>query len=197
MKGGRYQAYPEYKDTEIKWMGQIPVHWYVTKTSRLFKIAMGQTILKEDLVDEGEWPVFSATEGEQYLGRINSPSVRLSIGDIVIPARGNSIGSVKLDNEKATTTQTTIYCKQYPQESIFPKYSYYYMVGERKNLFRFTQTAIPQITTEEVGCNPFIIPSSLEQQQIINFLDYETRGVKKAFPLQILCFQLSQRKNRR
>ena len=174
---GRYQKYPEYKDSGVEWMDKIPKHWTLTKTSRLFKISMGQTILKEDLVEEGEWPVFSATEGDQYLGRIDTPTVRLKVGDIVIPARGNSIGSVKLVKEKATTTQTTIYCKQYPQVFIFPEYSYYYMVGGRKNLFRFTQTAIPQITTEEVACNPLVIPPLFEQTQIARFLDHETAKI--------------------
>lgn len=174
---GKYQAYPEYTDSGVLWMGDIPSHWIITKTSRFFKIAMGQTILKEDLVDDGDWPVFSATEGDHYFGRVNSPSVRLDVGDIVIPARGNSIGAVKLVEEKSTTTQTTIYCKQYQVGKIKPGYAYYYFYGGRKNLFRFTQTAIPQITTEEVGSNPIVIPTGEEQEKIANFLDHETSKI--------------------
>ena len=173
---GQYKAYPEYKDSGVEWVGSIPTHWVCAKTAHFFKVAMGQTILKEDLVDDGEWPVFSATEGDHYFGRINDPNVQLNIGDIVIPARG-TIGAIKLVKEKATTSQTTIYCKQSQRNKIQPSYIYYFFSGERKNLFRFTQTAIPQITTEEVGSNPILIPTLEEQEKIASFLDYQTTKI--------------------
>jgi len=173
----KYRAYPEYKDSEVEWLGYVPEHWVVAKTSFFFKVAMGQTILKEDLLDDGTWPVFSATEGDHYFGRVNAPNVKLIKGDIVIPARGNSIGSVKLVREKSTTTQTTIYCQNLSFGQIVSSYFYYYLIGKRNNLFRFTQTAIPQITTEEVGSNPVVIPSVIEQKQIALFLDHETAKI--------------------
>jgi len=113
------------KDSGIEWLGQVPAHWTITKTSYLFKSAMGQTILAEELVEDGEWPVFSATEGDHYFGRINNPEVRLDAGDIVIPARGNSIGHVKLVREPSTTTQTTIYCKLRKSEKVMARFAYH------------------------------------------------------------------------
>lgn len=104
----RYKAYAEYKDSNIQWLGKLPSNWGIVKLGYFYKIAMGQTILKEDLVEDGEWPVFSATEGDHYFGHVNSPNVKLGYGDFVIPARGNSIGAVKIVKEKSTTTQTTI-----------------------------------------------------------------------------------------
>ena len=67
------------KDSGVEWLGEVPGHWEVAKTARFFKVAMGQTILKEDLIDEGEWPVFSATDGDHYFGRVNNPQVRLGM----------------------------------------------------------------------------------------------------------------------
>lgn len=46
---GKYQAYPEYKESSYGWLGSVPLDWTVSKTGRFFKIAMGQTILKEQL----------------------------------------------------------------------------------------------------------------------------------------------------
>ena len=168
------KAYPEYINTKFPWLGCVPSEWTICKTSWFFKISMGQTILKEDLKEDGEFPVFSATEGDHYFGYVNNPSVLLEKGDLIIPARGNSIGAVKLAKEKSTTTQTTIYCKQLQQNRILPKYMFYYMKGFRQNLFHFTQTAIPQITTTQVGTNPLIIPSKVEQISIVRYLDAET-----------------------
>jgi len=159
------------KPSGIEWLGDVPEHWEIAKTSHFFKVAMGQSILAEDLIEGGEWPVFSATDGDHYFGRINDPKVRLNIGDIVIPARGNSIGFVKLVREPATTTQTTIYCKPLAPGKLNAEFVYQYFRGFKESLFYFTQTAIPQITTREVSSNPILIPPLCEQISIVSFLD--------------------------
>ena len=189
-----FPKYEKYKDSGVEWLGDIPAHWVVAKTSRYFKIAMGQTILKEDLIDDGEWPVFSATEGDHYFGRINVPQVRLRVGDLVIPARGNSIGSVKLVKEPATTTQTTIYCKHLSSDTLLPCFVFQFLRGCRDNLFYFTQTAIPQITVEEVGSNPIVIPPSNEQEAIITFLDRETAKIDELVAEQHRLIELLKEK---
>lgn len=190
---GKYRPYPEYKDSGVVWLGEMPSTWVLAKTARYFKIAMGQTILKEQLEDDGEWPVYSATEGDHYFGRVNNPQVRLGCGDLVIPARGNSIGFVKLVKEQVTTTQTTIYCKHLTQK-IYPEYAYYFMVGQKENLFWFTQTAIPQITVEEIGSNPILLPSFEEQRTIAAFLDYETARIDRLIAQQQRLIELLKEK---
>ena len=190
---GKYRPYPKYKDSGVVWLGEMPSTWVLAKTARYFKIAMGQTILKEQLEDNGEWPVYSATEGDHYFGRVNNPQVRLGCGDLVIPARGNSIGFVKLVKEQVTTTQTTIYCKHLTQK-IYPEYAYYFMVGQKENLFWFTQTAIPQITVEEIGSNPILLPSFEEQRTIAAFLDYETAQIDRLIAQQQLLIELLKEK---
>ncbi|WP_407160867.1 restriction endonuclease subunit S [Aeromonas caviae] len=190
---GKYRPYPDYKDSGVVWLGEMPSTWVLAKTARYFKIAMGQTILKEQLEDDGEWPVYSATEGDHYFGRVNNPQVRLGCGDLVIPARGNSIGFVKLVKEQVTTTQTTIYCKHLTQK-IYPEYAYYFMVGQKKNLFWFTQTAIPQITVEEIGSNPILLPSFEEQRAIAAFLDYETARIDRLIAQQQRLIELLKEK---
>lgn len=161
------------KPSGIEWLGDVPVGWEVAKTSYFYKVAMGQTILAEDLIEHGEWPVFSATDGDHYFGRINDPIVRLNVGDIVIPARGNSIGSVKLVTEPATTTQTTIYCKPLAPGKLNANFVYQYFRGCKASLFYFTQTAIPQITVREVNSNAIVIPPFSEQTEIVAFLKTE------------------------
>lgn len=165
------------KNSGVEWLGKVPKHWVVGRTSRYFKIAMGQTILKEDLIEDGEWPIFSATEGDQYFGRIDDPAVRLKGGDLVIPARGNSIGFVKLAKENCSATQTTIYCKNLVHEKLLSSYCYYFMRGLKPYLFSFTQTAIPQITVAEVGANPVLVPHIEEQKSIAAFLDRATAKI--------------------
>ncbi len=190
----RYKPYPEYKSSDVEWLGDVPRHWTILKTSYCFKIAMGQTILNGDLIENGSHPVFSATEGDHYFGRINHPTVKLSEGDLVIPARGNSIGHVKIVYEPSTTTQTTIYCKNIAPDRISGGFAYYYMGGCRRNLFYFTQTAIPQITVEEVGSNPLTLPPPSEQRAISAFLDRETGKIDRMIGKQERMIELLKEK---
>ncbi len=157
-----------FKDSGIEWLGEIPQDWEVSKFKYFYRSNMGETILAQDLKDEGV-PIYSATEDDKFFGRIKNPINLLNINDFVIPARGNSIGAVKIVKEKSTCTQTTIFSKQFKE--INPYYVYYFLSGYRKFLFEFTQTAIPQITISQVNDNPILYPPLKEQEQIANFLD--------------------------
>lgn len=47
------QAYEQYKDSGIEWLGEIPAHWEVRKIKHSFRLSKGLTITKENLQDEG------------------------------------------------------------------------------------------------------------------------------------------------
>lgn len=168
-KAAGLEPNPEMKNSGVVWIGEIPTHWICAKTAFFFSAGMGQTILKEELTDEG-LPVYSATEGDHFFGRLMDPKLRLYRGDIVVPARGNSIGHVKLVNEESTTTQTTIYFKNRVPHRIDSEYAFFLMKGLRHHLFEFDQTAIPQITVDQVLGNPVLIPPIDEQLAICKFL---------------------------
>lgn len=167
------KKYDKYKSSNITWIGNIPEHWMLTKTKFCSSFRMGQTILKEELIEDGEYPVFSATEGDHYFGRTNNPSFILEVGDIVIPARGNSIGHIALVHEAAVSTQTTI-ANFINKQKINSHYLFYFYKGFRKNLFHYDNTAIPQITVDQVKQNPVLLPTFEEQRQIVKYLDHQT-----------------------
>lgn len=167
------KQYEKYKDSGISWMGVIPTHWKLTKAKYCSSFRMGQTILKEEVIEDGEFPVYSATEGDHYFGRINNPSFVLEPGDIVIPARGNSIGHIALVYEKAVSTQTTI-ASFIDRRKINCIFLYYFYKGFRNILFHYDVTAIPQITVDQVKQNPIVLPPLEEQTKIAQYLDHHT-----------------------
>jgi type I restriction enzyme, S subunit len=99
------------RDSGIEWLGQIPAHWELRKFSRLYRSQMGETILAEQLQPDGSIPVYSATETGTLFGYVNSARNLLDNGDLIIPARGVSIGHIKLVTHPSTSTQTTIFAK--------------------------------------------------------------------------------------
>lgn len=162
------------KDSGIDWIGQIPAHWEVKRFKHFFSTAMGETILGESLIDDGKIPVYSATEGDHFFGYVNKSRVSLSAGDLVIPARGNSIGFPKLVAGPATCSQTTIYAKK--RRSISSEFVFFYLLSCKRFLFQFVQTAIPQITVDEVKNNILLLPPPKEQAELVeNCEDITTR----------------------
>ncbi|WP_018404172.1 restriction endonuclease subunit S [Marinobacter gelidimuriae] len=172
-----FPMYPEYKHTEIEWLPRLPTHWTLSKFARHFAIRMGETIPEGELSEDGWLPVFSATEKDKYYGFVSNRVPLARAGDLVIPARGNSIGHVKLVREMASATQTTIVANNIDPGAVCGKYAYYWSIGLREILFHFDRTAIPQITTEYVSRNKFAFPGLLEQTQIARFLDHETAKI--------------------
>ncbi|WP_180046885.1 MULTISPECIES: restriction endonuclease subunit S [unclassified Acinetobacter] len=188
----KYQTYAEYKDSGVEWLGEIPSHWDLRKFKHHFRSAMGETILGADLIEDGKLPVYSATEGDHFFGYVNSSSVVLEKGDFVIPARGNSIGFPKLVVTTSTCSQTTIYAKMH--KKIHSKFTFYYLLGCKPYLFQFVQTAIPQITVEEVKNNHLVHPSLEEQTQIAKFLDHETAKIDHLIEKQQQLIELLKEK---
>ena len=157
------------KDSGIAWIGQIPEDWEVAKYKFFANSGMGETILGGNLVEDGI-PVYSATQNSTIFGYVKSSNLKLNKNDFVIPARGNSIGCVTIvkDNE-ATATQTTIYSKL--NNNINYKFLYYCCVGLKNVWFYFEDTAIPQITVNQVQNNKVPLPPQEIQQKIVEILD--------------------------
>lgn len=169
------------KDSGIEWIGEIPEDWEISKFKRYSKSSMGNTIIKSDLLEnksKNSIPVYSATQEDIVFGYIeeNNVTVILEKNDLVIPARGNSIGFTKLVSyDKATCTQTTIFSKL---NGINPKFIYYCSLAFKDFWFEFDRTAIPQITVQQVENNYIPICSSLNQDKISKLLDKKTKQIE-------------------
>lgn len=158
----------EMKDSGDIYIGKIPSNWRLASYRYFADSGMGLTILKEEVTDLGV-PIYSATQDSSIFGYINNPKLKLGKGDLVIPARGNSIGcTTYVEDDVATCTQTTIYSKV---SGINSKYLFYCSIGLKEEWFYYVQTAIPQITVSQVQNNKVPLPPLFEQQAIADYLD--------------------------
>lgn len=158
----------EMKDSGDVYIGKMPLNWRLASYKYFADSGMGLTILKEDVTDLGV-PIYSATQDSSIFGYINNPKLKLNKGDLVIPARGNSIGcTTYVEDDVATCTQTTIYSKV---SGINPKFLFYCSIGLKEEWFYYVKTAIPQITVSQVQNNKVPLPPLSEQQAIADYLD--------------------------
>ena len=156
-------ALENYMDTKLK------EGWKWVKFSEVADCRMGKTILGKELTNCGI-PVYSATNTNEVFGFVPDAELILNKGDIVIPARGNSIGyATFINDEVATCTQTTIACK--PKKNIYNKYLYYCCYAFKNVWFKYTGSAIPQITISKINNNYVPLPPFEQQKKIVERLE--------------------------
>ena len=130
---------------------------------------MGNTILQKDMISNGI-PVYSATISDKILGYVSHCKYLLYKKDIVIPARGNSIGNATIiKDEKATCTQTTIGCKL--STFLNHEFIFYCCYAYKKSWFSYMGSAIPQITINNTYKNLIAIPPFKEQNRIVKKIE--------------------------
>ena len=50
--------YPNYKDSGVEWLGQVPEHWEVCALKRIVSMQSGESITGESIEETGEYQVF-------------------------------------------------------------------------------------------------------------------------------------------
>ena len=80
----------ELVDSNIYYLGKIPNNWISNKYKYFSDLRMGETILASSTVSEGI-PIYSATKEDKIFGYVKEANVKLKKGELVIPARGNSM----------------------------------------------------------------------------------------------------------
>ena len=68
------KCYPEYKESGVEWIGEIPGHWETKAVWMMFRLGRGRVISNEEMgAHPGRYPVYSSqTEDEGVMGYIDT-----------------------------------------------------------------------------------------------------------------------------
>ncbi|WP_180134840.1 restriction endonuclease subunit S [Acinetobacter sp. YH12070] len=180
----KYQAYAEYKDSGVQWLGEIPSHWKLTRLKFLAKIRNGQDY--KHVETETGFPVMGSggqfTFSSTYM--FNRPSVLLG--------RKGTIDKPLYIDEPFWTVDTMYYTEV--NKDIDVKYFYYLSKTILFNRYS-TNTALPSMTQENLNNFEFSLPPSVfERNQIRNFLDHETTKIDHLIEKQQQLIELLKEK---
>ena len=97
-----YKAYDNYKNSGIKWIGDIPKDWEVIKSKHCFKLNSGYAFKSSDFVDEGACliRIGDIVEGSIDLDNCKklpleySQLLTIESGDVLIALTGATIGKI-------------------------------------------------------------------------------------------------------
>ncbi|HBR93462.1 MAG TPA: hypothetical protein DEA90_04790 [Opitutae bacterium] len=181
---GRYKAYPEYKDSEVGWLGAIPSLWRVTALKRLCCLRTGLTpptsnqshysdeetdfpwFRPEDLTEE-----LKDSRASKYLTEAGWSMMRPVPSDSVLICCIGTIGKAGYVSCEAVTNQQ-ITAATFRENS---RYYFYVVLAARSELNESaTGNVLKILNSERLGGVYFPIPPLPEQKQIARFLDHET-----------------------
>ncbi|ELA9892391.1 restriction endonuclease subunit S [Vibrio parahaemolyticus] len=193
---GKYQAYPEYKDSEVDWVGYIPLDWQVTRLKYVASIFgrigfRGYTV--NDIVGEGEGAIVlspSNIVGDKFtLAKTSflswqkyyeSPEIMVEKNDVLLVKTGSTYGKstivTDVDSPMTINPQMAL-IKNTTIDSRFLAYLFNSSLIKAKIDVNNTGSGMPTMTQENINNFPIPRPNSKLDTQIANFLDHETAKI--------------------
>ncbi|WP_347989882.1 restriction endonuclease subunit S [Methylomonas sp. AM2-LC] len=209
---GRYQAYPEYKNSEVDWIGKYPSSWNITrvKFESYVKARVGWHGLKsDDFTDEGpylvtgsdfrgsniKWEDCYHCDLERY---DQDPYIQLQEGDLLITKDG-TIGKVALVNNllgRATLNSGVFVVRPLGQNYTSRFYFWLLQSSVFTGFVDFNKTGstIVHLYQDTFVNFKYAMPAYSEQLVINNFLDHETAKIDTLIEKQQQLIQLLKEK---
>ncbi len=200
---GRYQAYPEYKDSGLQWLGKIPSEWQVIYSKAVFSernekaqsddeqltASQKHGILPQKLFMEMEQQkVVQVLKGHEILKKVEADDFVISMrsfqGGIEYSPYSGSISSAYVplfSKMKISTSFFKYFFKSAPYIQALQSTTNLVRDGQALRYGNFTQVPLP-------------IFDAAEQQTIANFLDHETAKIDTLIEKQQQLIQLLKEK---
>lgn len=208
---GKYQAYPEYKDSGVDWLERIPRHWIIRKLKHLLTNPLIYGANEAALDDDQKNPRYIRITDMRPDGSLRPETFKslpidiakdylLRDGDILLARSGATVGKTFLFKKKFGDCCFAGYLirarcdyKKCISRIIFwfcHSSQYWGYIADSQ-----IQATIQNVSAEKFG--NFNIPTPIsvtEQTQIANFLDHETAKIDTLIKKQETLIQLLQEK---
>ena len=180
---GRFRPYPEYKDSEVKWLRNVPVYWDIVQYKYFVDIQNGQDH-KHIERNEG-YPVIGSGGAFAYASNY------LYDGESVLLGRKGTIDKPIYVNGPFWTVDTMYWTKINP--SVSGRFAYYLATTIPFEYYS-TNTALPSMTKSNLGGHFVNRPPLPEQRAIAAFLDRETGRIDELVAKKERLIELLQEK---
>ena len=193
----KYKAYPEYKDSEVEWLGEIPNHWEMLRHKYVAFFTKGKNptnLLEQPLKNALPYLSMECLRNnttDKYA--LISNDVRIALeGQPLIIWDGSNAGEFVKGKPGILSSTMAAAMLTYP---LYPQYYWYLCISiepeMRKNA---TGMGIPHVNGEELKRINFGIPSLHEQRKIATFLDHETAKIDNLIEKQQQLIELLKEK---
>ncbi|WP_421195207.1 restriction endonuclease subunit S [Aeromonas jandaei] len=189
---GKYQPYPEYKDSGVEWLGPIPSSWSTCAVWMKFKLGRGRVISNEEIQDnQGPFPVYSSqTSNDGNMGGLDT--FDFDGYYITWTTDGANAGTVFTRNGKFNCTNVcgTLQAQK-PQVTDLRFYTY--ALSNATNWF-VRHDINPKLMNNVMAAIRIPTLNVEDQRTIAAFLDYETARTDRLIALQQRLIELLKEK---
>lgn len=180
-----FYRYPEYKNSPMELLGEVPAYWCVGRLKHLLKIRGGQDYKSVESCDPTDIPVIGSG------GQFTYATEFLYEGESVLLGRKGTIDKPLYVEGKFWTVDTMFYTEVLPGTN--GRYAYYAALTIPFSLYS-TSTALPSMNQFDLANHSLPLPSYYEQTQIARFLDHETAKIDSLIEQQQCLIELLKEK---
>lgn len=182
----KYPAYPQYKDSGVAWLGEVPTDWEVKRLKYLASI--NDSALPESTnpdfefsyIDIGSVNLVEGITATESMIFENAPSRARRVvqaGDIIVSTVRTylrAIASISQSDETLIVSTGFAVIRPRRIESKFLNYALKESSFVENVVSRSVGVSYPAVNAREIGDIQILAPSETEQTAIANFLDRET-----------------------
>ncbi|MHA2861099.1 restriction endonuclease subunit S [Vibrio harveyi] len=185
---GKYQAYPEYKNSGVEWMGDIPNEWVTIPVGRLYSRTKRTGHSEKELLsvyrDYGVIPKSSRDDNNNKESDDLTPYQLVQPNDLVMNKMKAWQGSIAVSEYEGIVSPA--YFVYEPREKLFalahPRYVHYLLrnpIYITQYMSRSKGIRVNQwdLDPDEFKTIELLLPSKDEQSKIFEFLDHETAKI--------------------
>ncbi|WP_081619812.1 restriction endonuclease subunit S [Thioalkalivibrio sp. ALJT] len=156
-----FPKYPEYKDSGVEWLGEVPAHWFVGKLKWHASVSSGT----DGRADRGDVPLYGANGVIGFSDGFSYSSPKVLVG------RVGSSGAVNFASGRFSVSDNALVVDE--AQAIDVRYLHFWATTQDFSIDVST-TAQPLLTASQVKDFCLPLPPPEEQGEIAAFLDHET-----------------------
>ncbi|HAU5678992.1 MULTISPECIES: restriction endonuclease subunit S [Citrobacter] len=192
----KYKAYPEYKDSGVEWLGDIPAHWNIKRLGQLFEE-------RREKVSDKEYPALSVTMqgivpqlGTAAKTEAGDNRKLVLKDDFVINSRSDRKGSAGVSLLNGSVSLISIVMRP---KNINPKFAHHLLRScpFQEEFYRYGKGIVADLwSTNSSEMKNILLPEIQfsESEKISNFLDHETAKIDSLIEKQQQLIELLKEK---
>lgn len=181
------ERYSEYKDSGVKWLGEIPSHWELLKSKYLWRETFeNSTSGKEDLLSVSQYTGVTKSKADSRSESLVGYKI-VHKDDLVINIMLAWLGGLGVSNDEGVVSPA--YCTYKLIRYYNPKFLHYLYKTPMylAEFARHSTGVVPsrwRMYTDDFGQVVSLLPPVEEQDAIVRYLDAATSKIDKAIAMQ-------------
>lgn len=192
----KYQAYSEYKDSGVEWLGKLPAHWEAKRLGQFF-------VERREKVSDKDYPALSVTMKGivpqlENAAKTDAGDNRKLVkkNDFVINSRSDRKGSSGISPLEGSVSLISIVMEP---KRISPSYAHHLLRSQpfQEEFYRYGKGIVADLwSTNSSEMKNIVIPEvpDDEAEKIASFLDHETAKIDILIDKQQQLIQLLKEK---